>query len=176
MRHHRTKCYGMFGSPVGWHNRYANAYGWNQFADQEEETSCYEQREHSSRQASRQGKWGGSRRGGRFGARRPLRYLSYQLDLDDSQRRRIAAVLERMKVDREQVALDEKKTIAELASLVRRDDLSVDALRSALAPRVRSSETLQAETARALQDIVETLDADQREEFSYLLSSGAFRI
>ena len=107
-----------------------------------------------------------------FGVRRPLRYLSYQLDLDEQQRRHIAAALDRLKIEREQGKLDRKKTVSVLAELVTRDDVSVDELRRALAPRVESTENLQIVIATAVQEIARVLDPDQREEFAHLLRSG----
>jgi len=118
--------------------------------------------------------------GADFGVRRPLRYLSYQLDLDESQRRQIAAALDTLKLEREQMALDEKKMLSELADLVDSDGddegLNTDALKDALSARVRSSEHLQKRTAKALKQIVEVLDPDQRQEFAYLIRTGEFRV
>jgi hypothetical protein len=141
-----------------WSRRYAYASAYH---DAKSEQPFYESREH---------------RRGSFGVRRPLRYLSYQLDLDEQQRRRIAAVLERLKIEREQGALDQKKTVAGLADLVTREDVSIDELRKALAPRVQSTENLQMAIARAVQEIVALLDSDQREEFAHLLRSGALKL
>lgn len=115
-------------------------------------------------------------RGANFGVRRPLRYLSHRLDLDEGQRRRIAAVLDRLKTDREQARLDEKKTVSDLAALVTQPDVSMDDLRKVLAPRVESTETLQVSIAKAVQEIVDILDSDQREEFAYLLRSGVVQL
>ena len=140
-----------------WSRRYAYAYAFKEHAEQ----PFYESRHH---------------RRGNFGVRRPLRYLSYQLDLDEQQRRRIAAVLDRLKMEREQGKLDEKKTVSELASLVTNENVSVDELRKTLEPRVKSSENLQIAIAKAVQEIVEVLDPDQREEFAYLLRSGVLNL
>lgn len=163
MRHSRFGCYGWLGWP-----RYAHAYGWADPIDTDNRgkrnASAYEHRGHSGRRSSG------------FGARRPLRYLSYQLDLDESQRRKLAAALDKLKVAQEQAALDEKKTLGSLADLLTRADSSIDSIRAALAPRVQSAEQLQAISAAALEEIVVMLDPDQREEFSYLLRTGAFRI
>ena len=136
-------------------------------------STWYAQRGHRSRHGSRSGS---------FGVRRPLRYLSYQLDLDESQRRHVAAALDSVKIEREQMALDEKKMVSELADLVYDDatdeshKLSTDTLKEALSTRVRSSEQLQKRTAKALKQIVEVLDPDQRQEFAYLIRSGDFRV
>jgi hypothetical protein len=134
----------------------------------------YAHREHRGRRGHRSGN---------FGVRRPLRYLSYQLDLDESQRRQVAAALDSVKIEREQMALDEKKMLSELADLVHdggAEDaelvLSTDALKETLSARVRSNEQLSMRIAKALKQIVEVLDPDQRQEFAYLIRTGDFRI
>lgn len=114
--------------------------------------------------------------GGGFGVRRPLRYLGYKLDLDDDQMRRIAAIMDVLKLEREQANLDEARTVTEVASLVTKEGLSMEDLQAALAPRVSSSEKLNLAVARAIQDIVEMLDVEQREEFAYLLNSKSFTL
>lgn len=115
-------------------------------------------------------------RGGSFGARRPLRYLSYRLDLDERQQRQVAGILERVKVEREQAKLDEKKTVSQLASVVTGETVSVDGFQQALAPRVESARNLQTALAKALQELVDLLDSDQREELAHLMRSGAFQV
>ncbi|XOV83000.1 MAG: hypothetical protein ACFHXK_19370 [bacterium] len=121
------------------------------------------------------GRRGGHHGGGSyFGVRRPIRYLAYQLDLDDRQTRKIAAVLDRLKVEREQARLDEARTVIDIASMVTHPDLSVDMLKDALGPRVSSAEQLQIAVAKAMHEIVCELDPEQREDFAYLLNSKAF--
>ena len=114
--------------------------------------------------------------GGSFGAGRPLRYLSYQLDLDERQQRSVAAILDRLKLDREQAKLDEQKTISTMAGLVTGEQVSVDGFQQALAPRVESARNLQVAIAKAMQELADILDSDQREELAHLLRSGAFKI
>ncbi len=152
---------------------YANTSQSSEESDEDAPRNWYAQKEHRSRR--------GHRRSGNFGVRRPLRYLSYQLDLDEAQRRQIAAALDTVKIEREQAELDEKKMVAELADLVSSDssaetELSTDSLKAALSPRVQASEKLQKRIAKALKQIVEALDPDQRQEFAYLLRTGDFRI
>ncbi len=110
---------------------------------------------------------------GRFGVRRPLRYLTYHLELDETQVRKVAAILDQLKNEREQAKLDESRTVSDLAELVTNTDLSVDMLKEALAPRVEAAERLQLAVARAIQQMAVVLDPDQREEFAYLLTSKA---
>ena len=73
----------------------------------------------------------GVRHGG-FGMRRPLRYLSHHLNLDESQRRKLAASFERLKLEREQANLDRKRVDAVLAEEFVQTDVSGDDLRQAL--------------------------------------------
>jgi len=146
----------MFHHCSRWPRRYAYAYA--HYRPQSDH-SRYETRRHH---------------GGSFGVRRPLRYLGYHLDLDDGQMRRIAAIFDRLKTEREQARLDEARTVTKVASLVTNPEASMDLFREALAPRVESAERMQLAVARAIQDIVSELDAEQREDFAYLLNSKTF--
>lgn len=118
------------------------------------------------------------RQGGRasFGVRRPLRYLGYHLDLDESQMRRVAAILNGLKTEREQAELDERRTVAAVADLMTGEAPLPEELKAALAPRLDSAERLQREVQRAIQALYEALDADQRELFADLLRSGTISI
>ena len=60
--------------------------------------------------------------------------------------------------------------------MVTGDAISVDGFQQALAPRVDSALNLQTAIAKAMQELTDLLDADQREELAHLLRSGAFRI
>jgi lambda repressor-like predicted transcriptional regulator len=72
--------------------------------------------------------------------------------------------------------LDKKKTVSALAELVTREGVSVDELRTALAPRIESAENLQIAIAQAVQKIAAVLDPDQREEFAHLIRSDALKL
>ncbi|MGI9327919.1 MAG: hypothetical protein ACR2PZ_22055 [Pseudomonadales bacterium] len=111
-----------------------------------------------------------------FGVRRPLRYLSYHLDLDEGQRRRLAASLDRIKLEREQLKLNRKRTDAALAETFLRVETSVDALAAALSPNAESEVVMQHVIAKELFEIANVLDADQREEFAHLLRSGVLKL
>lgn len=154
------------------HMKLAYAYGYTAPEDDgRTENSDWQDDEGSRRSdrtwyAHRQHRGRRSQGAGSFGVRRPLRYLSYQLDLDESQRRQIAAALDSVKLEREQAELDEKKMLSDLADLVDagggESGLDTDSLKAALSARVRSSEQLQKRTAKALKQIAEVLDADQQ--------------
>jgi len=170
MKYHRNHCFGpSWGSSFGWPYRHAYGLAFAQVSRTREEQpteNWYSHKEHRHRSHHVPG----------FGVRRPLRYLSYQLDLDERQRRQIGAVLDEVKIEREQAALDEKKMVADLADQINQPEIAADSLRETLSTRVRSTERVQKSIANALEKIVGALDADQREEFAYLLRTGTFRI
>ena len=114
------------------------------------------------------------RHGGSFGVRRPLRYLRYHLDLDDSQTRVVAAALNRLKLEREQARLDAQRSMHKLADLVAADTLLNEETKAALHEHEASSIRLREEWLSALRDISAALDADQREQFAELVRSGLF--
>lgn len=117
----------------------------------------------------------GTRHGG-FGVRRPLRYLSYHLNLDEAQRRKLAASFERVKLEREQANLDRKRVDASLADEFVQTDVSVDDLRQALEPRLQTDANMQTVIAKELYEIAAVLDAEQREEFAHLLRTGVLKL
>ena len=110
--------------------------------------------------------------GGSFGVRRPLRYLRYHLDLDESQTRRVAAILNELKLEREQARVDEKRSLHALADILTRDDSGAEHFKTALEPRVSSAERMRSEVAKALDALCKVLDPDQREEFADMVRSG----
>ena len=110
--------------------------------------------------------------GGSFGVRRPLRYLRYHLDLDESQTRRVAAILNELKLEREQARVDEKRSLHALADILTRDDSGAEHFKTALEPRVSSAERMRSEVAKALDELCKVLDPDQREEFADMVRSG----
>ena len=53
--------------------------------------------------------------GGGFGVRRPLRFLAHKLDLDEKQVVLLARILDELKTERAQVAVDDRRTLADFA-------------------------------------------------------------
>ena len=145
MRHFNHLCYSRY-----WRPAYASGCV--------DTSSVYETRKH---------------RGAQFGVRRPLRYLSYQLDLSENQMRRMSSALNAIKNEREQATLDEKRTVTAIADLMADGTPTLEEFGKALQPRTRNAEQLQAEIARGLVQISDILDEDQREQFIGLLLSGA---
>src|SRR5579872_5104216 len=56
--------------------------------------------------------------GGSFGVRRPLRFLAYKLDLDEEQVEQLATVLDELKTERAQSAVDDRRATSSLADAV----------------------------------------------------------
>ncbi len=117
--------------------------------------------------------WGAGRQ---FGVRRPLRHLSYHLDLDEGQRRRVAQVLNRLKLEREQANVDDKRSVAAVADLVDAGVPELEQVKAAIAARITNAERLQIEVARAIRELCDIFDPDQRQAFADLLRSGAISI
>ena len=117
----------------------------------------------------------GTRHGG-FGVRRPLRYLSYHLDLDASQRRKVAASFERVKLAREQAKLDRKKCDGNVTDVFLREDVAREDLHKALEQRTQIEQNMQDVIATELYEIASVLDDEQREEFAHLLRTGVLRL
>ncbi len=117
-----------------------------------------------------------SHRGSSFGVRRPLRHLSHRLDLDDSQIRRMASVLNQLKTEREQADIDEKRSIAAIADLLSEGTPTLDECRETLSSRLTTAKQLNEETAKAMVAISDLLDDDQRLEFTNLLLTGGFTL
>ena len=148
--------------------RYAYVYG--NFQDCDEDYDKDRSFRRKNRRESRAHRHGG------FGVRRPLRYLSYHLDLDESQRRKLAASLERLKLEREQARLDRKKADASLADALADPEVTGEAIVAALLPRAQIVTEMQTVIAEELQKIVAALDDDQREEFAHLLRTGILKV
>jgi hypothetical protein len=58
--------------------------------------------------------------GGRFGVRRPLRFLAYKLELDDAQIGELAKILDDLKTERAQAAVDDRRALSAFAERSRR--------------------------------------------------------
>lgn len=132
---------------------------------------------HKSRKNVYYSQWH-NRGGASFGVRRPLRYLAHRLDLDESQVRRMASVLNQLKTEREQATLDEKRTVSALAKLMADSETlpTLEEVRQVLAPRLESTDKLNGEIAKAVVSISDFLDDDQRDEFVSLLLTGAISL
>jgi Spy/CpxP family protein refolding chaperone len=110
--------------------------------------------------------------GGGFGVRRPLRFLAYKLDLDEKQVTELAKILDELKTERAQVAVDDRRSLADFAEALTGE--TFDSVRATAAGerRVVSATKLRDAVAKALSQIHALLNPDQRSRLSYLIRTG----
>lgn len=119
---------------------------------------------------------GGDDFGAGFGVRRPLRFLAHRLDLDDEQVAELAAILDELKTERAQAAVDDRRALSQLADAVAAESFDEAKVSAATASRAKSSERVEAAVARALGRIHKLLKAEQRAQLAYLLRTGALSV
>jgi Spy/CpxP family protein refolding chaperone len=114
--------------------------------------------------------------GGGFGVRRPLRFLAYKLELEETQVAELAVILSELKTERAQAAVDYRRTTTSLADAVGAEAFDEAKAKAAADERVKSDERVQAAVAKALGRIHALLQAPQRSKLAYLLRTGALSI
>ena len=111
--------------------------------------------------------------GGPFGVRRPLRFLAHKLELDEKQIGELARILDDLKTERAQAALDHRRSVSSFADLLAGESFDTAQAQSAASERVRSAERLRDALTRALGQLHAVLRPDQRARLAYLLRTGA---
>jgi Spy/CpxP family protein refolding chaperone len=114
--------------------------------------------------------------GAGFGTRRPVRFLALHLDLDDAQVAKLAKIVERLRVECEQGAVDLRRAAGALADALEGEALDAGRLEECTRVRVEAAKRVQDAVTRALRELHELLDAEQREELASLIRSGALRL
>lgn len=114
--------------------------------------------------------------GGGFGVRRPLRFLAWKLELEEKQVAALAAILDELKTERAQAAVDDRRTRTAFADAVAGEAFDAAKAKEAGELRVKSAERLRDAVVRALERIHAVLDAEQRERLAYLVRTGALVI
>lgn len=114
--------------------------------------------------------------GGAFGVRRPLRFLAWKLELEEKQVAELAKILNELKTERAQAAVDNRRTIAAFADAVAGEAFDDAKVGEAAKERVNSAEKLRAAVVKALGGIHALLDPEQRQRFAYLIRTGALTI
>jgi len=127
-----------------------------------------------------EGRWaqhhGFDEHGGGFGVRRPLRFLAHKLDLSDEQVAQFAAVLDRLKTERAQADVDQRRRTASLAEAFEGASFDAQKVDAANQEQARSAERLRASVALALEQMHGLLDVEQRKKFAYFLRAGVLSI
>src|SRR6185503_18274656 len=80
--------------------------------------------------------------GGAFGVRRPLRFLAYKLNLKEDQVEQLAKILDELKTERAQAAVDDRRTVAAFADALGLDKFDEARAKEGGDLRVKSAERL----------------------------------
>lgn len=113
---------------------------------------------------------------GGFGVRRPLRFLSHKLDLDEKQAAQMARILDELKTERAQATVDDRRVLSAFADAISGTEFDTQSAQQAATRRVQSAERLRDAVVKALTEIHRVLDAEQRERLAYLIRTGALVI
>ena len=114
--------------------------------------------------------------GGAFGVRRPLRFLAYKLNLSEAQVAELARILDELKTERAQAAVDDRRTTAALADALGLEKFDEAKAAEGGALRVKSAERLRDAVIKALGKIHAQLDQAQRTQLAYLIRTGTLSI
>ncbi|MEM7678902.1 MAG: hypothetical protein AAF449_23220 [Myxococcota bacterium] len=102
--------------------------------------------------------------------------MAHKLDLDESQVRILARILDELKTERAQARVDEQRTISGFAEAIDNETFDADGASRAAQRRVETAERLKASVLKALKDTHEMLDERQRGRLAYMLRSGVLTI
>ena len=110
--------------------------------------------------------------GGSFGVKRPLRFLAYKLGLTDTQVSELASILDELKIERAQAAVDDRRTLSAFADAVSAESFDDAKAREGAALRDKSADLLGKAVVKALSRIHKLLTPEQRERFAYMIRTG----
>ncbi len=114
--------------------------------------------------------------GGAFGVRRPLRFLAHKLELEDAQVAELAKILDELKTERAQSAVDHRRAISAFADAIEGEVFNEEKARAGAAVRAASAERLRAAVTTALERLHKLLDPQQRARLAYLIRTGTLSI
>lgn len=109
---------------------------------------------------------------GMFGVKRPLRFLAFKLKLTDAQVAELAVILDELKTERAQAAVDDRRSLSAFAEAVSAGTFDETKAAGAAAQRRKSAEALGQAVVKALGRIHTLLTPEQRERFAYLIRTG----
>jgi len=114
--------------------------------------------------------------GGAFGVRRPLRFLAFRLGLDETQVAELAKILDELKTERAQAAVDDRRALTAFAEAVQGETFDEAKSKSAASLRSKSAENLQTAVGRAMNRMHAVLNAEQRAKLAHLIRTGSLLI
>jgi Spy/CpxP family protein refolding chaperone len=114
--------------------------------------------------------------GGAFGVRRPLRFLAYKLQLEDAQVAELARILDEVKTERAQAAVDHRRALSAFADAISSDVFDRAKAEAGAKLRLESADRLRGAVVTALGRLHELLDPPQRTRLAYLIRTGTLSI
>jgi len=112
---------------------------------------------------------------GGLGVRRPLRYLTWKLDLTGDQVAAVARILERLKIERAQAEVELRRSASAIADAIGADTFDAAATSVATDHRAASAKNVQAAVARALGELHSALEPEQRKRLAMLIRTRAIQ-
>ncbi len=113
---------------------------------------------------------------GAFGVRRPLRFLAWKLGLSEAQVEKLAGILDDLKTERAQAAVDDRRSLAAFAAALEGEQFDQARARESADSRVRSAERVQAAVVGSLERLHALLEPEQRARLAYLIRTGALAL
>jgi len=108
--------------------------------------------------------------------RRPLRFLAYKLGLDEKQVAELATILNELKTERAQGAVDHRRTVAGFADAIAGETFDQAKADAAAQLRLDSAKRLRDAVVGALGRIHAVLNAEQRARLAYLIRTGTLSL
>jgi Spy/CpxP family protein refolding chaperone len=114
--------------------------------------------------------------GGGFGVRRPLRFLAHKLDLDNDQVVQLARILDELKIERAQAAVDDRRALADFADSLAGESFDTAKAEAAGQRRVESNQRLRATLVSSLGKVHAMLNPEQRTRLAHLIRAGILTV
>ncbi len=108
-----------------------------------------------------------------LGVRRPLRFLAWKLDLTADQIASVARTLERLKIERAQAEVEQRRSAAALADALEGEAFDAAAASVAADHRADAARAVQKAVANALAELHAALEPDQRRRLAMLIRTRA---
>ena len=113
---------------------------------------------------------------GAFGVRRPLRFLAFKLGLEGAQVAQLAKILDDVKTERAQAAVDHRRTLSAFADAVSGEAFDQSKADSGAKLRLESADRVKAAVLTALERLHAILDQEQRARLAYLIRTGTLTL
>jgi Spy/CpxP family protein refolding chaperone len=114
--------------------------------------------------------------GGGFGVRRPLRFLAHKLELDNDQVVQLARILDELKIERAQAAVDDRRALADFADSLAGESFDTAKAEAAGQRRVESNQRLRATLVSSLGKVHAMLNPEQRTRLAHLIRAGILTV